>query len=164
MWRVVCSLGGDTGYFYMNGLWWLRAFADWMIGGRGLTRGRRHPTELRLGDRIDCWTVLGIEHEQRLTLQFGMRAPGSGVLELDIAPVPQPIPLATQPDSQGQPPAAASCRVTVTAYWHPQGLWGLLYWYAMVPAHLFIFMGMTTRMARRAEALEQRASEGDHPT
>lgn len=150
MWQVVCSLGGGTGYFYMDWLWWLRGLADWLIGGRGLSRGRRHPTELRLGDRIDYWTVLGIEQGRRLTLQFGMRAPGSGVLELDIAPVADPVAEGLSPDVPG-------CRITVTAYWHPQGVWGLLYWYALVPAHLFIFKGMTARMARRAEALEQRA-------
>jgi hypothetical protein len=31
-------------------------------------------------------------------------------------------------------------------------VWGLLYWYALVPAHLFIFKGMTAEIARRAEA------------
>jgi hypothetical protein len=60
------------------------------------------------------------------------------------------------PVAAGLPAAAPRCRVTVTAYWHPQGVLGLLYWYALVPAHLFIFKGMTARMARRAEVVEQR--------
>jgi Protein of unknown function (DUF2867) len=94
--------------------------------------------------------VLGIEQGHRLTLQFGMRAPGSGVLEIDIAPVADPV-------AEGLSAGAPCCRITVTAYWHPQGVWGLLYWYALVPAHLFIFKGMTARMARRAAALERRA-------
>lgn len=157
-WQVVCSLGGDTGYFCMDGLWWLRGFAGWLIGGRGLSRGRRHPTELRLGDRIDYWTVLGIEPGRRLTLQFGMRSPGSGVLELEVTP------------ESSAPPAmsgvavtdAPTCRITVTAHWHPQGVWGLLYCYALVPAHLFIFKGMTTGLARRAQALEQRTRGAGH--
>lgn len=150
MWQVVCSLGGRTGYFYMDGLWWLRGLADWLIGGRGLTRGRRHPTELRLGDRIDYWTVLGIEPGRRLTLQFGMRAPGSGVLELEVRPEPS------------APSGGPACCITVTAYWHPQGVWGLLYWYTLVPAHLFIFKGMTTGMARRAQTLERHARGASH--
>jgi hypothetical protein len=41
--------------------------------------------------------------------------------------------------------------VTVTAYWHPAGVWGLSYWWVLVPAHLFIFKGMTREIARRAE-------------
>lgn len=139
LWQVVSTVGGDNGYYYMGALWWLREMIDWLLGGSGLTKGRRHPTELRLGDRIDYWTVLGIEPERRLTLHFGMRAPGAGVLEFDIEPL-----------------ASGGSRLTVTAYWHPQGVWGLLYWYAMVPAHLFIFRGMSAAMARRAEALAAR--------
>ena len=42
-------------------------------------------------------------------------------------------------------------RLTETAYWHPRGVWGLLYWYAMVPAHLFLFRAMTRAIVRRAE-------------
>jgi len=135
LWRVVSQLGGDVGYFYGGPLWVIREWMDWAVGGPGLTQGRRHPTELRVGDTIDYWTVLALEHERRLTLDFGMRCPGAGALEFEIEPVD-----------------AAHTRVTVTAYWHPQGVWGLLYWYALVPAHLFIFKGMTREIARRAEA------------
>jgi hypothetical protein len=109
---------------------------DWAVGGPGLTKGRRHPTELRVGDTIDYWTVMALEPERRLTLDFGMRCPGAGVLEFEIEPVD-----------------AEHTRVTVTAYWHPQGVWGLAYWWVLVPAHLFIFKGMTREIARRAEAL-----------
>ena len=42
--------------------------------------------------------------------------------------------------------------VRVTAYWHPSGFWGLAYWYALVPAHRFLFRGWTRAIARRAEA------------
>ncbi len=41
--------------------------------------------------------------------------------------------------------------LTETAYWHPQGVWGLLYWAVLVPFHLFIFKGMTRAMVRKAE-------------
>jgi len=134
VWNVITRLGGSTGYFYANALWRVRAWMDWLVGGPGLSRGRRHPTELRIGDTIDYWTVLAIEPERRLTLNFGMRAPGNGVMEIEIEPLNE-----------------RETRVTVTAYWHPAGVWGLLYWYAFVPAHLFIFKGMTREIARRAE-------------
>ena len=65
----------------------------------------------------------------------GYGAPGSGVLEFVIDPLPE-----------------ARTRLTVTAYWHPQGVWGLLYWYAMIPAHLVLFRRMTAALMRRAEA------------
>jgi uncharacterized protein YbjT (DUF2867 family) len=135
-WNVVTSLGGDVGYFYGGPLWTIREWADWLIGGPGLTKGRRHPTELRIGDTIDYWTVLAMEPQRRLTLNFDMKAPGNGVLEFEIEPV----------DAQ-------HTRVSVTAYWHPAGVWGLIYWWILVPAHLFIFKGMTREIARRAERL-----------
>jgi uncharacterized protein YbjT (DUF2867 family) len=143
LWQVVTTIGGDNGYYYVGWLWWLRGVIDWLLGGPGLTKGRRHPTELRLGDRIDYWTVIGIEPLRRLTLNFGMRSPGSGVLEIEVEPDAGPGP-------------AGQSRISVTAYWHPRGVWGLLYWYALVPAHLFLFRGMTAAMARRAEALQAR--------
>ncbi len=137
LWKVVTAIGGDNRYYTMSFLWWLRELLDWLVGGPGFTHGRRHPTDLRVGDAIDYWTVVGMERERRLTLNFGMRAPGAGILEFEI-----------EPESNGR------TRLTVTAYWHPQGVWGLLYWYALVPAHLFIFDRMTSAIARRAEALE----------
>jgi uncharacterized protein YbjT (DUF2867 family) len=136
LWRVVTQLGGNNGYFHGDFLWRLRAWLDWLVGGPGLSKGRRHPSELRLGDTIDYWTVLALEPERRLTLNFGMKAPGNGVMELEIEPLNE-----------------QDTRITVSAYWHPAGAWGLLYWYAFVPAHLFLFKGMTRVIARRAESL-----------
>ncbi len=57
---------------------------DWLVGGPGITHGRRDPVDLRVGDAIDCWTVLALEPKGRLTLHFGMKAPGSGVLEFEL--------------------------------------------------------------------------------
>ncbi len=135
LWQVVTSLGGHNGYFYMDWIWTLRELMDWLVGGRGFSRGRRSGT-LRLGDSIDYWTVVGIEPQRRLTLDFGLKAPGAGILEFGITP--------------GENGAT---RLDITAYWHPQGVWGLLYWYTLVPFHLFIFKGMTRAIAQRAEAL-----------
>jgi uncharacterized protein YbjT (DUF2867 family) len=135
VWRVVTTVGGDRGYYALGALWWLRGALDWALGGPGLTKGRRHPTEVRVGDRIDYWTVLGVEPGRRLTLHFGMRVPGSGVLEFEV-----------------EPRADGGSRLAITAYWHPQGVWGLLYWYAMVPAHLVLFRRMSRAMLQRAQA------------
>ena len=137
VWRQVSSIGGDNRYYFMNALWWLRELADWCVGGPGFTRGRRHPTELRIGDVIDYWTVVGLEPERRLTLHFGMKAPGTGILEFEL-------------ERDGP-----RTRITITAYWHPRGIWGLAYWYALVPAHLFIFKGWARAIARRAASSRQ---------
>ena len=138
LWKVLCTIGGSKRYFYLNFLWTLRELIDWLVGGLGRNRKRRHPSKLRLGDKVDSWTVIGLKKEQRLTLQFGMRAPGAGVLEFQLTHT-----------SDGQ-----SC-LCATAYWHPAGVLGLLYWYALEPAHWIIFKGMTKAICKQAEALEQ---------
>jgi len=134
VWKVLATMGGDTGYFTMDWLWRVREFLDWLAGGAGFSRGRRHPTELRIGDVIDYWTIVAMEPARRLTLHFGMRAPGTGILEFELEPQP-----------------GGGTRLTETAYWHPAGFWGLLYWYALVPFHLFIFRFMTRAIVHRAE-------------
>jgi hypothetical protein len=138
VWQQLTAIGGKNRYYYANLLWSLREFMDWCVGGPGFIRGRRHPTELRLGDSLDYWTVVGIEPLQRLTLYLGMKAPGAGVLEFELT---------TLPDGK--------TRIEATAYWHPHGVWGLTYWYALMPAHLFVFRGLTAAIARRAERSNQ---------
>jgi hypothetical protein len=44
-----------------------------------------------------------------------------------------------------------------TAYFHPAGIWGLLYWYLLTPFHWLIFRGLTRAIARRA------GDKRDHP-
>jgi uncharacterized protein YbjT (DUF2867 family) len=134
VWRVVAAIGGDTRYYYLDTLWSIREWMDWAVGGPGRKRGRRHPQEVRIGDRIDHWTVLGVEPVRRLTLAFGMRAPGAGVLEFELTPRPD-----------------GGTHLTATAYWHPAGVWGLLYWSAFEPTHRIIFKGLTREICRRAE-------------
>jgi uncharacterized protein YbjT (DUF2867 family) len=141
LWKVVTAIGGENRYYAFNVLWTLREVADWLVGGVGLNRGRRDPQEVRVGDVIDSWRVIGVEPERRLTLAFGMKAPGAGVLEFEIEEV-----------------APGERRLAVTAYWHPAGVWGLLYWYAMFPAHLVLFDALVKAILRRAQSLDNAAA------
>lgn len=136
VWRQLCLIGGERGYFYLDILWQIRGALDWLIAGPGLSRRRPHPTELHLGDKIDFWTVIAIEPARRLTLSFDMKTPGAGVLEFDLVEI------------------GGKTQLTATAYWHSAGLWGLLYWYALVPLHVILFRGMTKAIARLAELCE----------
>lgn len=131
---VVCAVGGEHGYFFANGLWWIRRAIDWMAGGPSFRRRRRHPTELRVGDVVDSWRVIALEPDRRLTLLMEMKAPGAGVLEFVVKPGP----------------GGSGSSVSATAYWHPAGVAGLLYWYVLVPAHVFLFKGLTRALQRRA--------------
>jgi hypothetical protein len=136
LWKTVAAIGGRNRYYASRFLWWLREVADWLAGGPGLNHHRRDPVGLRVGDVVDSWRVIGVEPSRRLTLFFGMKAPGSGVLEFEI-------------EDLGE-----RRRITATAYWHPAGVWGLAYWYAMAPGHLFVFRAMTRAIARISEGVK----------
>jgi hypothetical protein len=131
---VVCAIGGEHGYFFADPLWHVRRIIDWLVGGPSYRRPRRHPRELRVGDVVDSWRVIALEPGRRLTLLMEMRAPGAGVLEFVVGPGP----------------GGSGSTVSATAYWHPAGVLGLAYWYALVPAHLFLFRGLTRTIQRIA--------------
>ena len=133
VWTVVQRIGGQQRYFALNTLWTLREWLDWMLGGPGRNRGRRDPDQLRVGDMVDSWRVVAMREGQSLTLAFGMRVPGSGILEICISP-----------KNEGT-------QIEVHNYWHPAGFWGLLYWYAMAPAHAIVFDAMAHGIAKQAE-------------
>lgn len=138
VWQQVTSIGGDNRYFFANALWTIRETIDWAVGGPGRNRGRRHPTELRVGDTVDSWRVIEVEPPRRLSLAFGMKAPGAAVLEFEIKPIDK-----------------YRTEIKLTAYWHPAGVWGLLYWFAFSPSHFLVFNGMVREIAERAEKAER---------
>jgi hypothetical protein len=133
VWRQVTAFGGAEGYYYAEWLWFLRRLINWFAGGPSFSRKRRHPTELRVGDVIDAWRVIAAEPDKRLTLLMEMRGPGAGVLEFVIR------------DEDNRRTLSA------TAYWHPAGPAGLIYWYSLLPIHAILFRGLTAAIAKRAE-------------
>jgi uncharacterized protein YbjT (DUF2867 family) len=137
VWHEVVSIGGENGYYYLDLLWAARGGLDRLAGGTGMSRGRRDPHALALGDAVDFWRVVALEPGRRLTLLAEMRLPGSAALGFEV------VPLDT-----------GHCRVIVTAYFHPAGAPGLLYWHALIPAHLMIFPGLAQAIATRAEGRE----------
>ena len=141
VWRQVTAFGGDEGYYYAEWLWFLRRLINWFAGGPSFSRRRRHPTDLRVGDVIDAWRVIAADPERRLTLLMEMRGPGSGVLEFVIR------------DKEDYRMLSA------TAYWHPAGPAGLIYWYTLLPVHTFLFRGLTAAIAKRAEKYDESMTE-----
>ena len=61
-----------------------------------------------------------------------MRGPGAGVLEFVIKD------------------RDAHRTLSATAYWHPAGPAGLIYWYSLLPVHAFLFKGLTAAIVKRA--------------
>jgi len=126
----VWRMGGRTGYYALNWAWHLRGLFDQMIGGVGLNRGRRHPFEIQVGDSIDFWRVILADKEKgHLILFAGMKVPGEAWLQFKFE----------QKDQEWF--------LIQTATFRPKGILGRLYWYALIPFHVFIFQKMAKALA-----------------
>ena len=133
IWPVISSVGGRSGWFYSNLLWRLRGLMDRLIGGYGLSRGRREQKVVRTGDALDFWRVLKVDHNRELMLLAEMKVPGEAVLHFSL-----------HHRSDG------STELMQIARFLPRGLFGLVYWYGLAPSHSFLFKGMLRRIARLA--------------
>jgi uncharacterized protein YbjT (DUF2867 family) len=131
VWHSVCRIGGKTGWYFGNFLWRLRGILDRLAGGVGLRRGRRHPSEIGVGDTLDFWRVLEVEAPQRLLLVAEMKTPGEALLEFQITP-----------SGDGQ------VEFQMLSRFLPKGLFGILYWYGLYPFHQWIFFGMLKAIAK----------------
>ncbi len=128
------SLGGEKGWLVWGWAWALRGLVDQLVGGPGIRRGRRHPTKLDPGEAVDFWRVDAVEPGRLLRLRAEMRVPGRAWLQWEALP------------------EEGGTRLVQTALFAPAGLPGTLYWYALVPAHAFIFSSLIRAIAREAAA------------
>lgn len=134
---TVMGIGGTEGWYATTPLWQLRGLVDKLIGGVGMRRGRRHPTDLRVGDALDFFRVEDVQPNQFLRLRAEMKVPGYAWLQWEITP-----------DGDGS-------ILTQSAVFVPRGLAGRIYWYTLVPFHAIIFPKMADQLARHAEQRHQ---------
>ena len=132
--QAFCALGGENGWPAGNWMWQIRGWLDRAVGGVGMRRGRRHPRDLRVGDPVDFWRVEALEPDRLLRLRAEMRLSGDAWLQFTV-----------RPEGTGS-------RLEQTAFFEPHGLLGLLYWYSVLPFHIFVFPGMIRTIKRRAES------------
>lgn len=133
--QAACALGGPNGWFKYHFLWRLRGILDKLVGGYGLSRGRRNTGQLRLGDAVDFWKVVDLKENKRLLLYAQMKLPGQAWLEFDVQPT----------------------QLVQTAHFLPRGLLGRAYWYAVMPFHNFVFSDLANtvvRMSRKPPATQ----------
>ena len=132
LWQAIESIGGDNGWYGADFLWYMRGLLDRLVGGVGLRRGRRDPVTLRIGDSLDFWRVEELDRGVRLKLYAEMILPGKAWLEFSIA------------EENGKR------IVRQEASFSPRGLGGQLYWYAVLPFHIFVFPTMMRNLIRKA--------------
>ena len=123
----IWSIGGETGWYYGDWLWNLRGFIDKLFGGVGSRRGRTNKHDIHSGDALDFWRVLYANKEDgKLILFAEMKLPGEAWLEFKII----------------------NNTLYQSATFKPEGIWGKLYWYAVLPFHGFIFQGMLNKLIK----------------
>jgi uncharacterized protein YbjT (DUF2867 family) len=123
----IWSLGGDTGWYYGDWLWEIRGFIDKLFGGVGSRRGRTNRHNIHTGDVLDFWRVLySSKEEGKLVLYAEMKLPGQAWLEFKII----------------------NDTLYQAATFKPKGIWGIVYWYSVLPFHGFIFNGMLNKLIK----------------
>lgn len=136
--QPIQRIGGFTGWYAWNWLWRVRGFLDMLAGGVGMRRGRRSPTDLRIGDTVDFWRVEALKPHRLLRLAAEMKVPGRAWLEFEVR-------------SEGE-----TATIRQTAMFDPLGFFGRAYWYALYPLHQLVFGGMLRGIARAALAVKAR--------
>lgn len=131
VWQPVVRIGGKKGYYFKNELWRLRGAIDRLVGGVGLRRGRRHPSQLMVGDVLDFWRVLKADPPNRLLLLAEMKVPGEALMDITIRPLPE-----------------NRVELELLSRFFPRGLAGMAYWYILYPIHRWIFRDMLKAMAK----------------
>jgi hypothetical protein len=134
LWQVIESIGGEHGWYSFPLAWSVRGWIDRLAGGAGLSRGRRDPRWLHVGEALDWWRVEHLERPSMLRLRAEMRVPGRAWLELGVVP-----------DDNG------GATYVQRAVFEPHGLAGHLYWKSVAPFHGIVFGGMARNITGTAE-------------
>jgi hypothetical protein len=140
VWDVVEGIGGEHGWYSANWMWKIRGLLDRAVGGVGLRRGRRDPNRTRVGDALDFWRVEAHQPPVLLRLRAEMKLPGLAWIEWRL-----------------EATSETTTHLRQRAVFHPHGLAGHAYWWAVAPFHAFVFPPMIRGMAKEAEAMQATA-------
>ena len=133
VWKVIESIGGEHGWYSFPLAWSVRGWADRLVGGVGLRRGRRDPRRLHVGEALDWWRVETLDRPRLLRLRAEMKLPGRAWLELGV-----------------EPSAEGGSVYRQRAVFQPHGLAGHVYWKAISPFHDLVFGGMVRNITGAA--------------
>ena len=146
--RVVCGIGGERGWYSPGWMWELRGGLDRLVGGPGMRRGRRDPDRLEIDDTVGFWRVSHLKVPRLVYLLAEMKVPGVASLEFEV-----------EPEDPDNPDSCASF-LTHTAKFEPKGLLGHAYWWVHVPAHWYLFSRMMKGLVEAAEKEQDVSAPG----
>lgn len=132
LFKSVCRIGGNEGWFHATWMWRLRGLLDRLVLGVGSSRGRKRHSRLEINDVIDFWRIEDISLNSRLLLRAEMKLPGRAWLEFRIKP------------------EAGLNRFSVKAFFDSRSFLGKLYWYGCLPFHHFIFKHLIEEIEKRS--------------
>ncbi len=132
LFNSICKIGGSEGWFHSNWIWRLRGDIDRVLLGVGSSRGRKSQSTLKINDVVDFWRIEDLQDNKKLLLRAEMKLPGRAWLEFAIT---------EQADKR---------RLNITAYYDTQSIFGIIYWYACLPFHRFIFENLIKEIDRRS--------------
>lgn len=132
LFRAICRVGGERGWFHNNWMWRVRGGLDRVLFGVGSQRGRKSASKLHINDVIDFWRVEDLREKERLLLRSEMKLPGRAWLEFRLS-------------EEGE-----RRKLSITAHFDTRGVFGKIYWYLFWPFHLSIFQGLIQQIEQRA--------------
>lgn len=138
VWSVIETLGGETGWYTVPGVWTVRGWLDRLAGGPGDRRTR--PDRYAPGEALDWWRIEEVDPGHRLLLRAEAALPGVARLELRV-------------EDTGRRSSRYVQRVT----FRPRGVAGRAYWYATLPASRFVFAVMARTIAGVAATRHRQA-------
>ena len=131
VYRYLQTLGGKNGW-YGEWLWKLRGVIDLLCGGVGCRRLRLDATSLQVGDPVDFWRVIVMKENEQIVFKAEMKVPGEAFLTFYLKP------------------SGHKTLLRMESIFDPQGLFGKLYWYLLLPFHEYIFKGLIHRIVKEA--------------
>ncbi len=117
VWSSIIKIEGEGGYCENLPLQH-RGLIEELIGGLSIRRSRKESSDLKLGHYANCWNVVSIEPQKHLKLYAELKIPGRATLEFLLGKIDNHTTEVQQ----------------LTAF-VPRGLFGVFYWYGVLPIH-----------------------------
>ena len=104
--------------------------------GEGFVRKRSNQHKIEVGDQIDFLDIENVIQSEELLLKVRFKLPGEGWMQFKIH----------SEDPQGS-------RFTFTVFFAPKGLFGICYWYSLLPFHRLFFNILLKNILNEANGL-----------